>query len=210
MQRTGYRFVSRLWGCSPQLPTRRVGAGMSCGYGKKSWEIPGHFTFWSQSLVFFWSRAIPRLGSSSSVCVMGPDSTRDQAEIQAWVASFRRTHPERMSGFFTAVAPLAVGDQAADWEDTAGAGFHAVLRDWDLCLPATLPGPHNDPAKPSGTWCSRTRWHRIDFVAVPRDWLVVVKRAEVETAVALPGSGCFDLAMPVVEVVIYFAFEGQS
>ena len=87
-----------------------------------------------------------------------------------------------MSGFFTArgamrdanarvgsVASLAVGDQAADWKDTAGAEFHAVLRDWDLCLPATLPGPHNDPAKPSGTWCSRTRWHRIDFVAVPRD-----------------------------------------
>ena len=25
---------------------------------------------------------------------------------------------------------------------------------------------HNDPGKPSGTWCSRTRWHRIDYVAV--------------------------------------------
>ena len=82
------------------------------------------------------------------------------------------------------VASLAVGDQAADCEDTAGAEFHAMLLEWDLCLPATLPGPHNDPAKPSGTWCSRTRWHGIDFVAVPRDWLAGVKRAEVETAVA--------------------------
>ena len=71
----------------------------------------------------------------------------------------------------------------------------------DLCLPATLPGPHNDPAKPSGTWCSRTRWHKIDFVAVPRDWFAGVKRAEVVAAVALPGNGAFDHATPVVEVV---------
>ena len=99
------------------------------------------------------------------------------------------------------VASLAVGDQAADFEDTAGAEFHAMLLEWDLCLPATLPGPHNDPAKPSGTWCSRARWHRIDFVAVPRNWLAGVKRAEVEAAVALLGSGSFDHAMPIVEVV---------
>ena len=98
------------------------------------------------------------------------------------------------------VASLAVGDQVVDWEDTAGAEFHALLWEWDLCLHATLPGPHNDPAKPSGTWCSRTWWHGIDFVAVPRDWLAGVKRAEVETAGALPGSGFFDRAMPIVEV----------
>ena len=70
MQRTGYRFVSRHWG-SPQLPTKRVVVVLSCGYGKTSWEIPGHFACWSQSVVSFWSRAAPRLGSSSSVCVMG-------------------------------------------------------------------------------------------------------------------------------------------
>ena len=130
------------------------------------------------------------------------------------MTSFRRTHPERLSGFFTlvllcdanarvgSVASLAVRDQAADWEDTAGAEFHAVLLEWDLCLPATMPGPHTDPAKPSGTWCSRTRWHRIDFVAVPCDWLAGVKRAEVETAVALSGNGSFGHAMPIVQVVI--------
>ena len=78
--------------------------------------------------------------------------------------------------------------------------FLALLLEWNLCLQATLPGPHNDPAKPSGTWCSRTWWHGIDFVAVPRDWLAGVKRAEVETAGALPGSGFFDRAMPIVEV----------
>ena len=37
-------------------------------------------------------------------------------------------------------------------------------------------------------------------MAVPRDWFAGVKRAEVEMA-ALPGSGFFDHAMPVVEVV---------
>ena len=37
---------------------------------------------------------------------------------------------------------------------------------------------------------------------MPRDWLAGVKRAEVETAVALPGRVSFDHAMPVVEVVI--------
>ena len=41
----------------------------------------------------------------------GPDSTRDRAEIQAF------------------------GDQAADWEDTAGAEFLALLLPWDLCQP---------------------------------------------------------------------------
>ena len=108
-----------------------------------------------------------------------------------------------MSGLYTArgamrsnarlgsVPSLAVGDQAADWEDTAGAEFHALLLEWDVCLPASLPGPHNDPAKPSGTWCSRTRWHRTDFVAVPRDWLAGVNRADIEKAVAHPGSGSF-------------------
>ena len=40
-------------------------------HGKTSWEIPGHFTCWSQSLVFSRLRATPRLGSSSSVCVTG-------------------------------------------------------------------------------------------------------------------------------------------
>ena len=183
MQRASYRFVSRLWGV--RRSCRQSGSVvLSCGYGKTSWEIPGHFTCWSQSLVFSWSRATPRLGSSSSVCVMGLTSRATKLKFSV-VASFRRTHPERMSGLFTArgagmrsVASLAVGDQAADWEDTAGAEFHALLLEWDLCLPATLPGPHNDPAKPSGTWCSRTRWHRIDFVAVPRDWLAGVKNGQ--------------------------------
>ena len=142
---------------------------------------------------------------SIQFCVChGPDSTRDQAEIQAW---WRRSAALIWSACLVSlplvvlcdanarvgsVASLAVGDQAPDWEDTAGAEFHALLREWDLCLPATLPGPHNDPAKPSGTWCSRTRWRRIDFVAVPRDWFAGVKRAEVETAVALLGSESFD------------------
>ena len=49
-----------------------------------------------------------------------------------------------------------------------------------------MPGPHNDPAKPPGTWCSRTWWHWIDFVAVPREWFAAVKRAEVESSVVLP------------------------
>ena len=73
------------------------------------------------------------------------------------VASFHRTRSERMSGLFNvrgacdanarvgSVASLAVGDQAADWEDTAGAEIHALLLEWDLCLPGTLPGLHNDP-----------------------------------------------------------------
>ena len=44
--------------------------------------------------------------------------------------------------------------------------------------------------------------HRIDVVAVPRDWFSGMEWAEVETAVALPGSGAFDHAVPFVEVVI--------
>ena len=108
----------------------------------------------------------------------GPDSTRDQAEIQGWwrrsAALIRSACQVSLplvvlcdaNARVGSVASLAVGDQAADWEDTAGAELHATPLEWDLCLPTTLPGPHNDPAKPSGTWCSRTRWHWIDFVAV--------------------------------------------
>ena len=42
-------------GCLPRLPTKQVMAVLSCGYGKTSFEIPGPFTCWSQSLVFSWS-----------------------------------------------------------------------------------------------------------------------------------------------------------
>ena len=82
------------------------------------------------------------------------------------------------------VASLAVGDQAADWEDTAGAEFHTSAS--NVARPAQ---------RPSQAFRNLvlTRWHRIDFVAVPRDWFTGVKRAEVETAVALPGH-----AMPIV------------
>ena len=79
---------------------------------------------------------------------------------------------------------LATGGHAADWEDTAGAEFHALLLEWDLCLPATMPGPRNDPARPARTWCSRTRWHRFVFVS------------------PLPGTWAVDRAMPVMELVI--------
>ena len=151
----------------------------------------------------------------------GPDSTRSQAEIQAWwrrsAALIRSACQVSLplvvlcdaNARVGSVASPAVGDQAADWEDAGGAEFHAMFLEWVLSLLATVPGPHNDPAKPSVTWCSRTRWHRIDFVAVPRDWLAGVKRAEVEGAVALPGSGSFDHAMPIVEVVMS-PFEGRS
>ena len=91
----------------------------------------------------------------------GPDSTRDQAEIQAW---WRRSAALIRSACQVSlplvvlcdanapvgsVASLDTGDQAPDWEDTAGTEFHALLLESDLCLPATLPGWHNDPAKPS-------------------------------------------------------------
>ena len=139
------------------------------------------------------------------MCVVGRTVRATKLRFLGLVASRRGTHLERCQ-VSSPVASLAIGNQAADWEDTAGAEFHTLLLEWDLCPPATLPGPQNDPARPSGTLCSRTRWHRIDFVAVPRDWFAGVKRAEVETAVALPGSGAFDHAMTVG----YFAFEGES
>ena len=44
-------------------------------------------------------------------------------------------------------------------------------------------------AKPARTRCSRTWWQRIDFVAIPEEWFAAVKRAEVESSVALPGTG---------------------
>ena len=135
------------------------------------------------------------------VC-QGPDSTRGETEIKAW---WRRSAAHLWSACQASlplvvlcdanarvgsIASQATGDQASDWEEAAGAEFLTLLL--DLCLPATMPGPHNDPAKPAGTWCSRTRWHRIDFVAVPQEWFAAVKRVEVETAVALPGSGTVD------------------
>ena len=66
------------------------------------------------------------------------------------VAPIRGAHPERMSGLFAvggaqSNTSLAIGDHAADWEDTAGAEFHALLLERDLCSPATIPDSHNDP-----------------------------------------------------------------
>ena len=174
MQRTGYRFVSRLLGCSPQLPTKRVWIRQDIMGDPRSFHV----------LVAEPRFLLVKRHTAAGViqfCVYhGPDSTRDQAEIQAW---WRRSAALIRSVCLVSsplvvlcdanarvgsVASLAAGDQAAGWEDTTGAEFHAVLRERILCLPATLPAPHNDPAKPSGTWCSRTRWHRIDFVAVAR------------------------------------------
>ena len=47
-------------------------------------------------------------------------------------------------------------------------------------------------------------------MAVPRDWLSGVQRAEVKTALALPGSGSFDHAMPIVELVILPSKAGHE
>ena len=172
----------------------------SYGHGKTSWEIQGPFVCWSQSLVFSWLRATPRRGSSSSVCVMGLTARATMLRSRrGGVAALIRSVCLASLPLVVQcdAASLASGDQAADWEDTAGTEFHTLLLQWDLCLSATLPGPHNNPARPS-----RTRRQRIDFVTVPRDWFAGVKRADVETAVALPVNGAFDHAMPVVEVVI--------
>ena len=202
MQKTGYRSVPWLWGvrrgCRPSRSWRCCAVDTARHHGR------------SQVLSRVGRRASFSPGQGTYCCCghpvlcvcHGPDSTRNQAEIQAlWrrsAALIRSACQVSLplvvlcdaNAWVGSVASLAVGDLAADWEDTADAEFHAMLLEWDLCLPVTLPGPHNDPAKPSGTW-------RIDFVAVPRDWLAGVRRAEVEAAVALPGSGSFDHAMPM-------------
>ena len=61
------------------------------------------------------------------------------------------------------------------------------------------------PTKRAGTWCSRT-----DFVGVPREWFAAVKRAEVETSVALPRTRAVDHAVPVVELVISPSLAGHE
>ena len=133
MQKTGYRSVPWHWGCSPRLPTKQVMAVLSCGYGKTSWEIPGPFTCWSQSLVFSWSRALLRLVSSSFVCVMGLIAHATKLKFRrggagALVRFLYHSWCSAMPMYGVgSVASLAVGDQAADREDTAGAEFHAML-----------------------------------------------------------------------------------
>ena len=183
-------------------------AVLSCGYGKTSWEIPSNFTCWSQSLVFFWSRATPRRGSSSSVCdgratklkfrrggVVPPHSS----VAHVWFLYRSWYHAMPMQGLdLSRRWPLAIRRRigriqlARNFMPCSGSGTF-------ICQPRCQ----------AGKWCSRTRWHRIDFVAVPGDWLAGVKRAEVETAVALPGSGSSDHAMPVVELVISPSTAGR-
>ena len=64
MHRTGNRLVPRSW-----CVRRRVVS--SYGYGSASLETTGPFTCRSPSFVFCWS-------------TQGPDSTRGEAEVQAW------------------------------------------------------------------------------------------------------------------------------
>ena len=72
------------------------------------------------------------------VC-LGSDSTRDQAEIQAW----RRTHPKRMSGFFTARGAMRCNCAgwiccvAGRWRSGGGLGGCCQAR--TMTLPS-LPG----------------------------------------------------------------------
>ena len=139
-----------------------VFAAADDGHGKTSWETTGPFTCWSSSLSRFLLVKGHTAAGAIQFCVChGPDSTRGDAQIQAWwrrSAALSRTACQASlpSVVFCdasargPVASLAIGDQAADWEETAGAEFHTLLLEWDPCLPAT-PGPHNDPAKPSGT-----------------------------------------------------------
>ena len=94
-----------------------------------------------------------------SVC-HGPDSARGEAEMQAWwrrSAALIRSACQASLPFVVlsdasarvgSITSMAIDGHAADWEYTAGAEFHALLLEWDPCLPATMAGPHNDPAKP--------------------------------------------------------------
>ena len=122
----------------------------------------------SRVLVFFWSRATPRLGSSSTVCVVRLTARATKLKFRRGVVpphSPSRGAMRCQSAGWIGRWPLAIRRRI---------GRIRLARNFlerDLCLPATFPVLHNDPAKPSGTWCSRTRWHRIDFVAVRRDWL---------------------------------------
>ena len=91
----------------------------------------------------------------------GPDSTRDQAWWRRAAALIRSLCQVCL---FTARRAL---------QCQCAGGIGCVAGHW-RSGGAALPGLHNDPAKPTGTWCSRTRWHRTDFVAVPRDWFAGV------------------------------------
>ena len=76
----------------------------------------------------------------------------------------------------------AVGNRHPDKQNMQGSLFHDLLMKSTLCLPTTFATDPNGP----GTWVSPSgSERRIDFVAIPQQWLCYVQGARVDHGIAL-------------------------
>ena len=119
----------------------------------------------------------------------GPHSRRPEEERLAWwsrlhslTASFIKPSEHLMllldaNARVGTVQSPSIGPTGAEKQTHNGALFHGFLSAWQLCLPCTL-GKHEGP---HATWQSPLFTQaRIDFVAVPLEWLEQVDRTWVE------------------------------
>ena len=107
------------------------------------------------------------------------DGHRSQSPVDFWdnVGKVVATRPSGAqlvtltdsNGHLGSAGSMAVGTAGAEFENPAGAAFHAFLLGFGLCLPSTFQELH-DGRHP--TWrVGSSLGHRLDYIAVPEDWL---------------------------------------
>ena len=87
------------------------------------------------------------------------------------------------NGHLGSVVSDAVSDLGAEVENGPGAAFHSRLLTAGLCVPSTFFGRHSGPTV---TWHSTSgSAHRLDYVAVPQEWLSSASSRTLDTLESL-------------------------
>ena len=67
--------------------------------------------------------------------------------------------------------PCGIGTFAGDFPNDNGYRFQAFVAQHRLSLPSTFESAALHPFEDQGTWLSKGGWKRIDYVALPLDWI---------------------------------------
>ena len=68
-------------------------------------------------------------------------------------------------------ASTSVGSFYPEEENDNGTRFHAVLQSNQLCVPSTFEACIYDMKEEQGTWLAKNGWKRIDYIAIPHQFL---------------------------------------
>ena len=134
------------------------------------------------------------VGKEAVVFVVGhaPTSDREAGVIRAWrqTLALDLGHVVKATDYVVcmldanakvgSVTSHAIGEHCPDQQSIGGQEMHAFLIQFGLALPATFKLHAADHGDGEWTWLSQ--WgskHRIDYVALPLEWLPGVSRAAV-------------------------------